>query len=186
MSIDVNPSVVTRALADEMSNAYPHLRIEISAEGALEATVTPAKFQHGNVQARLCAWLAAAYGWDRVATEAGISVSRTSPDPYRQVDVALFRSAPDPQTRYHDAGNVLAVIEVLSTSTEHIDRQEKPVEFAALGIPHFWLVDPDPATGLGVHAYTLAPTGCYVASQQLALGAVLGADARSWLEPARQ
>lgn len=35
------------------------------------------------------------------------------------------------------------VVEVLSPSTEHYDRQLKAKRFAALGVPNFWVLDPE-------------------------------------------
>ncbi len=40
-------------------------------------------------------------------------------------------------------GVPLLVIEILSPSTREHDRSRKATRYAALGIPHFWLVDPD-------------------------------------------
>jgi Uma2 family endonuclease len=34
------------------------------------------------------------------------------------------------------------VVEVLSDSTVHLDRQVKPKQFALYGVPEFWLIDP--------------------------------------------
>jgi len=40
-------------------------------------------------------------------------------------------------------GVPLLVIEVLSPSTREHDRSRKAKRYAALGVPHCWLVDPD-------------------------------------------
>lgn len=40
-------------------------------------------------------------------------------------------------------GVPLLVIEILSPSTREHDRTRKAARYATLGIPHFWLVDPD-------------------------------------------
>ena len=37
----------------------------------------------------------------------------------------------------------LLVVEVLSPSTEKFDRHVKARRFAALGVPHYWVLDPD-------------------------------------------
>ena len=40
-------------------------------------------------------------------------------------------------------GSPLLVVEILSPSTERRDRTSKGRRYAALGVPHFWLVDPE-------------------------------------------
>ena len=40
-------------------------------------------------------------------------------------------------------GAPLLVVEVLSPSTTRHDRGRKARRYAALGIPHYWIVDPD-------------------------------------------
>ncbi len=37
----------------------------------------------------------------------------------------------------------LLIVEVLSPSTEKFDRQVKARHYAALGVPHYWVLDPD-------------------------------------------
>ncbi len=133
---------VTRADVEHMSEMFPHLRYEITAQGALEATVTPAKNQHGKFALMLGAWLASEYGWDRVSAESGVSVSRSDPDPYRQPDVMLFSAPADPEERYNDPDNVTLAVEILSPSTGYIDWSKKAEEYAAVGIPNYWVVDP--------------------------------------------
>ncbi len=131
---------------ERLSEEHPQYRYEITAHGLVEVDTTPPKNQHGNIVARLSAWLAAAYGWDRVTTEAGVNVSRTDPEPYRQVDLALFNAPFDPQVRYNDPADIALVVEVLSPTTEMVDKISKFEEFEAVAIPHYWLVDPEQGT----------------------------------------
>ena len=49
-------------------------------------------------------------------------------------------------------GAPLLVIEVLSPSTRHHDREVKMRRYAVLGVPHYWLVDPE---GQGIACYRL-------------------------------
>ena len=53
---------------------------------------------------------------------------------------------------YIDPSQINLVIEVVSDDTRRRDRLEKPAEYAAAGIAHFWRVEQDP---LHVHAYDL-------------------------------
>jgi len=40
-------------------------------------------------------------------------------------------------------GSPLLIVEIVSPSTERRDRISKARRYAALGVPHYWLVDPD-------------------------------------------
>ncbi len=55
------------------------------------------------------------------------------------------------------AAPVLAV-EVLSPSTQRIDRFLKHSRYAAAGVEHYWIIDPD---GPSLVAYALSTTGTY-------------------------
>ncbi|MFD4987072.1 Uma2 family endonuclease [Streptomyces sp. NPDC058374] len=82
----------------------------------------------------------------------------------REMTVVLDRrSAPEPDlcvvraeavtgpglTRF-DAADVLLAVEVVSPDSLARDTQTKPIKYARAGIPHFWLVDQDPRSGLPV------------------------------------
>ena len=60
-------------------------------------------------------------------------------------------------------GAPLLVVEILSPSTEEHDRDRKAGRYAAMGIPHFWLVDPELQTmecyRLGQGRFVLATSG---------------------------
>ncbi len=53
----------------------------------------------------------------------------------------------------------MLVAEVMSPSSVTTDQTDKPAEYAAAGITHFWRVEHDPSIGsLSVFCYRLDPT----------------------------
>jgi Uma2 family endonuclease len=57
-------------------------------------------------------------------------------------DAALVRMSHDAHGTILDEPTLL-VVEVLSPSTETFDRQVKAQRFAALGVPCYWILDPE-------------------------------------------
>lgn len=64
-------------------------------------------------------------------------------------------------------GPPLLVVEILSPSTAGHDRVVKAARYTALGIPHYWLVDPDPRR---VECYRLGEAGYTLTAQAEAAG----------------
>ncbi|MFY1689782.1 Uma2 family endonuclease [Plantactinospora sp. WMMB782] len=67
-------------------------------------------------------------------------------------DVLLLRRPVVRESHYFDADQVVVAVEVVSPGTRRRDRLEKPADYAAAGIPHYWRVEQDP---VHVHAYDL-------------------------------
>lgn len=55
----------------------------------------------------------------------------------------LVVAPPSAITRRGIEAPPILVVEVLSPSTEAFDRQVKARRFAALGVPHYWILDPE-------------------------------------------
>jgi Uma2 family endonuclease len=55
---------------------------------------------------------------------------------------------------------VVLAVEVVSPSSEHLDRDIKPGEYAKVGIPHFWRVDTTPE--LVINTFRLGDHDTYV------------------------
>ncbi|BFU42247.1 Uma2 family endonuclease [Krasilnikovia sp. MM14-A1004] len=67
-------------------------------------------------------------------------------------DVLLLRR-PVPEDRHYFLPSQVAIVaEVVSPSTKRRDRLEKPAEYAAAGIAHYWRIEQNP---LHVYAYDL-------------------------------
>jgi Uma2 family endonuclease len=77
-------------------------------------------------------------------------------DTVLQPDVLVARRA-DLTDRNLSAAPVLAV-EVISPSTQRIDRFLKHSRYAAAGVEHYWIIDPDEPS---LVAYVLGPHGTY-------------------------
>jgi Uma2 family endonuclease len=67
-------------------------------------------------------------------------------------DVVLLHHPVDDTNHYYDARQVAIALEVVSPGTKRRDRLEKPAEYAAAGIPHFWRIEQEP---IHVFAYDL-------------------------------
>jgi Uma2 family endonuclease len=80
-------------------------------------------------------------GWEAVG-EFDVLVQAEEPVTVRAPDVVVVR-ADAPQQRAK-ARDVALVVEILSPSTRKVDLQVKANEYAEAGIPHYWIVDPDP------------------------------------------
>ena len=59
-----------------------------------------------------------------------------------QPDIVVVAD-PSSNTRRGIEAPPLLIVEVLSPSTEKFDRHVKARRFAALGVPHYWVLDPD-------------------------------------------
>jgi hypothetical protein len=67
------------------------------------------------------------------------------------------------------------VVEVVSRESERRDRQIKPEEYAAAGIPEFWLVERHPVTESDavINMYRLSRDGRYALDRTIELSALL-------------
>jgi Uma2 family endonuclease len=133
---------VTAADLIELSEAHPLLRFELSANGTIEATTTP-RSRHNRVVTQLAFWLLRQIpdGQDLIQHATGVRTRSGGGTGYRRPDLALFTEQPPPDETYLDPALVRLVVEVVSRSTRAIDFEEKVMEYAAAGIPHYWIVD---------------------------------------------
>jgi len=82
-------------------------------------------------------------------TAVGVAVShRDTFEP----DVVLLRRPVEDTNHYFNAEQVVVAVEVVSPSTRRRDRLEKPSDYAAAGIQHYWRIEQDP---VHVFAYDL-------------------------------
>lgn len=67
----------------------------------------------------------------------------TYPPEYCNPDVVVaYRHAFDPRALYIDPTGIRLAIEVLSPSTEKLDREKKARIYRDIGIGHYWIADP--------------------------------------------
>ncbi len=126
----------------ELAEANPLLRFELSPEGTIEATMTP-RSRHNAIIMKIAIWLAKRLpdADDLLQQESGVRTRSGEDTGYRRPDLTLFTKQPPPDEIYLDPALVRLVVEVVSRSTRAIDFEEKVVEYAAAGIPHYWIVD---------------------------------------------
>jgi Uma2 family endonuclease len=79
----------------------------------------------------------------------GVAVSFSST---LEPDVVLLRRPVYLEHHYYQAKQAVIAVEIVSSSTRRRDRLEKPGEYAAAAVPHYWRVEQDP---LHVFAYDL-------------------------------
>jgi Uma2 family endonuclease len=86
---------------------------------------------------------------------------RLAGDTQREPDVLVVtKDAYNFSATYFAPGDVLLAVEIESPDSLKRDRVEKPVEYAAAGIPHFWRVERD-GEAAGVYVYQLNDKGTY-------------------------
>jgi Uma2 family endonuclease len=135
------------------------LRIELW-EGNLDVAAAAQMRWHALVMRRIGA-LFEATGRE-VSYETGVVLTERT---VREPDVSRFRAGvfPGYQRSQFPAMDVDLVVEVISAESQTRDRVLKPHEYAAAGIPEFWLVEEHPedeSDGM-VNIHELTDTGSY-------------------------
>ncbi|MEH1126285.1 Uma2 family endonuclease [Micromonospora sp. CPCC 206061] len=106
---------------------------------------------HQDIGALLWMWLRQhAPAEYRAVLAVGVAV--THKDTF-EPDVVLLRRPVEDGSHYFDAAQVLLAVEVVSPGTKRRDRLEKPGDYAAAGVQHFWRIEQNP---VHIFAYELA------------------------------
>jgi Uma2 family endonuclease len=115
-------------------------RFELS-EGNL-VVMPPGTWRHQQISLRMSVWLFAHGYADRVNVAPGL---RTSSDDLngRIPDLVITTGPIDEDTVWLDPRSVVLAVEIVSKGSERMDRWLKPVEYAEVGIPHVWRVEPN-------------------------------------------
>lgn len=93
---------------------------------------------HGKMMYELLQWF---HRQDRVAyPECMIRLGKNR----RTCDVGVFHVAPPLRAGTHAATAFAIVVEVVSEESRERDQLDKPYEYAAAGIPEYWIVDEHP------------------------------------------
>jgi Uma2 family endonuclease len=71
-------------------------------------------------------------------------------------DVLLIRRPVALDNHFVTPERTVLAVEVVSPGTKRRDRLEKPAEYAAAGVPHFWRIEQNP---IHIFAYALGKTG---------------------------
>jgi Uma2 family endonuclease len=144
------PPVVTLDDLTAMMAADEHHRYEISPEGIL-SIMPPRGYAHAIIATRLTVWLAAAgVPADRIAQAVGLRIPGRAGVGGRIPDLVVW-SKTQADGVWLPVADVLLVVEIVSPGSEGVDTVTKRNEYAAAGIPQYWVVDQDPAQTVTVH-----------------------------------
>ncbi|NUT52656.1 MAG: Uma2 family endonuclease [Saccharothrix sp.] len=113
-------------------------------EGVLVVAPKPAP-KHQLATMRLGTWLNEQLPSDAVAVpDVDVLIDPTPPITMRAPDMVVVPTARfDEHPKRFDPDDVLLAIEIVSPGTGRVDRVVKPIEYADVGIPHYWLVELD-------------------------------------------
>ncbi|HET8684105.1 MAG TPA: Uma2 family endonuclease [Micromonosporaceae bacterium] len=138
-----------------MAAADEHHRYELSREGVL-SVIPPASPEHALVVSRLVHWFYThGFGPEEVTADCGIDVGGG-----RQLDLTIWAKGKPPRparSSYAGVDGLPLAIEAVSPDSETTDRVIKKAEYAAAGVPRYWVVDRD--KGNTVQMYQLGSDG---------------------------
>jgi Uma2 family endonuclease len=162
------PMGLTAADYDELSEEVCR-RVEI-VDGAVIMNAAPRR-AHQHTARHIANVLKAAVGQGLAVT---INVDlrlREVPLLNRRPDVVIY-DASRPDDAVLRPEHCVLVVEVMSPGSVTTDRFDKPAEYAAAGIEHFWRVEnvDDPEHDLAVYRYRLDPTTRVYASAGIDTG----------------
>jgi Uma2 family endonuclease len=165
------PAVVTLDDLAAMNTADRHgHRFELSPEGAL-SVMPPADSEHAAIASRLFAWLVLA-GWpaDQILQAVGVKLPGPAGDGGRIPDLTVW-SAPQPRSVWLPLTDMLLAVEIVSPGSAAMDEVVKVREYAAAGIPRYWMVERDAAQT--VTLYVLGPDHTYEVAAKMPLAWLL-------------
>jgi Uma2 family endonuclease len=165
------PAVVTLDDIAAMNAADRHgHRFELSPEGAL-SVMPPADSEHAAIASRLFAWLVLA-GWpaDQILQAVGVKLPGPAGDGGRIPDLTLW-SAPQPRSVWLPLTDLLLAVEIVSPGSAAMDEVVKVREYAAAGIPRYWMVERDAAQTVTLHV--LGPDNAYEVAAKMPLAWLL-------------
>ena len=123
-------------------------RVELR-DGVMIVVPSPT-YDHQDIAGLLWLWLRRHAPTEFRSSQAtGVAVSL---DTTYEPDVVLVSAEVSGSKHYTVANQVTLVVEVVSPGTKRRDRLEKPAEYAAAGIRHYWRIEQDP---LHIFAYDL-------------------------------
>ncbi|MFG1677830.1 Uma2 family endonuclease [Micromonospora sp. NPDC049282] len=134
-----------------MMAADEHHRYEISPEGVL-SIMPPPGYAHAIIATRLMLWLAqGGVPADHIAQAVGLRIpGRRGGVGGRIPDLVVWSKA-QADGVWLPTADVLLVVEIVSPGSEGIDTVTKRSEYAAAGIPQYWIVEQDPAQTVTMH-----------------------------------
>ncbi|WP_242625192.1 Uma2 family endonuclease [Krasilnikovia cinnamomea] len=145
------PPVVSLDDLTAMMAADDHHRYEISPEGVL-SIMPPPGYAHAIIATRLMVWLATGgVPADRIAQAVGLRIPGRDGGVGGRIPDLIVWSRAQADGVWLPVTDVLLVVEIVSPGSEGIDTVTKRAEYAAAGIPQYWMVDQDPAQTVTMH-----------------------------------
>jgi Uma2 family endonuclease len=151
----VRQRLANHSLEDVLDLPADSPRVEL-VDGRMLPLPSP-RADHQRVSFLLTSWLSAHAPLDRwlVIQAVGIAVSTNHTF---EPDVLLLDASAGLNRHYFEPEQLGLVVEIVSPGTKRRDRIEKPAEYAAARIRHYWRVELDP---VHVYAYRLTTEGTY-------------------------
>jgi Uma2 family endonuclease len=117
-------------------------RFELSPEGIL-SIMPPPGVEHAVIASRLFAWFLV-HGWpvEQVLQNVGVKIDLDRGIGGRVPDLTIWSAQPTGPV-WSAVKDLLLAIEIISPGSEPIDRIIKKDEYAAAGIPRYWIVSSD-------------------------------------------
>ncbi len=151
------------------ADTYGH-RYETDPDGTL-SVVPPPDSEHAVIATRLMAWLlAAGLPIEQVMQVVGVRIPGPDGVGGRIPDLTVW-ARPQPAGVWLDATGLVLVVEIVSKGSEAIDKFAKVAEYAAAGIPQYWVVARDAAQTVTMHL--LATDGTYEVAAKVPLAWLL-------------
>ena len=168
---EILPAVITLDDLAAMNHVDTHgRRYEISPEGVL-SVVPPPPGGHAVVGTRLTLWLCTEWPAEQVMQTPGLRLRAPEGVGGRIPDLVVW-SRPQPEdVVWYDPDDVVLIVEIVSKGSEAIDRVVKVAEYAAAGIPQYWMVARDVAQTVTMHRLT--GEGAYEVSAKVPLAWLL-------------
>lgn len=145
------PAILTLDDLAAMNTADPNgHRYELSPQGAL-SVMPPPDSEHAAIASRVLVWLAMA-GWpaEQILQAAGIRIPGAERTGGRIPDLTVWSQA-QPRSVWLPLTDLLLVVEIVSPGSEAMDEVVKLREYAAAGIPRYWMVERDAAQTVTLH-----------------------------------
>jgi Uma2 family endonuclease len=152
----VRQNLANYRLADVLDLPPDSPRVEL-VDGRM-LPLPPPQLRHQIACTELWLWLRTHAPAGRYLAIIGVGIA-IADDHSREPDVVLLEPAADKLSHFFSPGQITLAVEVVSPNTRKTDRFDKPAEYAAVGVPHYWRVELDPATH--IYAYRLGKHGGY-------------------------
>ncbi|MFC0506673.1 Uma2 family endonuclease [Micromonospora costi] len=134
-----------------MMAADEHHRYEISPEGVV-SIMPPPGYAHAIIATRLMVWLAqGGIPADRIAQAVGLRILGRNGGVGGRIPDLVVWSKPQSDGVWLPVDDVLLVVEIVSPGSEGVDTVTKRSEYAAAGIPQYWMIEQDPAQTVTMH-----------------------------------